>query len=102
MAVHRVLHGQHPQPEHAHAVRQFFLWCDVHGIDPLERIQPVIISAYVEELQTRRSAPTVKQHLAAIKMLFDWLVLGQVLRMNRRARCASRSTSRAVRLRLES
>jgi len=28
------------------------------------------------------SKPTVKQHLAAIRMLFDWLVLGQVVPMN--------------------
>ena len=27
-------------------------------------------------------APTVKQHLAAIRMLFDWLVIGQVIPMN--------------------
>jgi integrase/recombinase XerD len=26
--------------------------------------------------------PTVKQHLAAIKMLFDWLVVGQVIAIN--------------------
>src|SRR5258708_32530250 len=26
--------------------------------------------------------PTVKQHLAAIRMLFDWLVVGQVLATN--------------------
>jgi site-specific recombinase XerC len=28
------------------------------------------------------SKPTVKQHLAAIRMLFDWLVVGQVLAVN--------------------
>src|SRR5271154_1672807 len=28
------------------------------------------------------SKPTVKQHLAAIRMLFDWLVVGQVLAIN--------------------
>ncbi|MGV7243796.1 tyrosine-type recombinase/integrase, partial [Caballeronia sp. M23-90] len=35
------------------------------------------------ELQTRTlSAPTVKQHLAAIRHLFDWLVVGQVVSHN--------------------
>ena len=29
-----------------------------------------------------RAPPTVKQHLAAIRMLFDWLVVRQVLAMN--------------------
>ena len=28
------------------------------------------------------SPPTVKQHLAAMRMLFDWLVVRQVLEMN--------------------
>ena len=28
------------------------------------------------------SAPSVKQHLAAIRMLFDWLILGQIIPMN--------------------
>jgi integrase/recombinase XerD len=27
-------------------------------------------------------APTVKQHLAAIRMLFDWLIVGQVVGQN--------------------
>lgn len=35
------------------------------------------------ELQTReRAAPTAKQHLAAIRHLFDWLVTGQVVPFN--------------------
>ena len=36
------------------------------------------ISAYVEVLGRRYRAPTVKQHLAAIRMLFDWLIVGQI------------------------
>jgi site-specific recombinase XerC len=35
------------------------------------------VSAYVEVLGRRYRAPTVKQHLAAIRMLFDWLIVGQ-------------------------
>jgi site-specific recombinase XerD len=40
------------------------------------------VAAYVELLGKRYSAPTVKQHLAAIRMLFDWLVVRQVVDMN--------------------
>ena len=40
------------------------------------------VAAYIEELQGSLAAPSVKQHLAAIRMLFDWLVLGQVLPSN--------------------
>jgi integrase len=33
-------------------------------------------------LQTTAAKPTVKLHLAAIRMLFDWLVVGQILAVN--------------------
>jgi len=36
----------------------------------------------VEREANGRSAPTVKQHLAAIRMLLDWLVTGQVIPHN--------------------
>ena len=41
---------------------------------------PVLIAGYIENHPG--SPPTVKQHLAAIRMLFDWLVIGQVVPMN--------------------
>jgi site-specific recombinase XerD len=53
-------------------VRQFFAWCERRGIDGLERIEPLHVSLYVEELGHSFSKPTVKQHLAAVRMLFDW------------------------------
>ena len=37
------------------------------------------------------SKPTVKQHLAAIRMLFDWLVTGQVIATNPAHLSAARS-----------
>jgi len=76
------IRNKNTRAAYAQAVTQFFKWCEARHIIALETIRPVIIAAYVEELQSTRSAPTVKQHLAAIKMLFDWLVIGQVLPMN--------------------
>lgn len=64
---------------YAQAVGRFLAWCEVRGIG-LEQIDPIIVSAYIEVHPG--SAPTVKQHLAAIRMLFDWLVRHGVLRMN--------------------
>ena len=61
---------------------EFLEWCVERGVDDLGQIQPIHVAAYVEELQSERSAPTVKQHLAAIRMLFDWLVTGQVVPSN--------------------
>jgi integrase/recombinase XerD len=40
------------------------------------------VAAYIQEFSQSRARPTVKQHLAGIKMLFDWLVLGQVIPAN--------------------
>ena len=66
------------------AAGDFLRWCEKHGggLLDLSDIKPVHVEAYIEELQGRRSAPTVKQHLACIRMLFDWLVTGQVVPSN--------------------
>jgi site-specific recombinase XerD len=56
-------------------------WLEARGV-PLERVEPVIIAAYIEQRGRTHAAPSVKQSLAAIRMLFDWLVIGQVLPMN--------------------
>jgi len=63
------------------AVGDFCGWCEAHQLG-LAQLQPVHVAAYVEQLGSVRSAPTVKQHLAALKMLFDWLVIGQVIPAN--------------------
>jgi integrase/recombinase XerD len=59
---------------------QFFAWCEKHRVHTLEAIKPVVIAAYIENHPM--AAPTVKQHLAAIRMLFDFLVTGQIVPMN--------------------
>lgn len=66
---------------YAQAVMKFFAWCEDRRLE-LGDITPFAVAAYVEELQVSYAAPTVKQHLAAIRTLFDWLVVGQVIPMN--------------------
>src|SRR6202049_1954279 len=66
---------------YAQAVSRFFAWCEGNGLE-LDQLKPVIVAAYIEGLQSSMSAPSVKQHLAAIRMLFDWLILGQIIPMN--------------------
>ena len=61
------------------AARDFLAWCEEHGLSRLQDVQPVHVAAYIEGLQAERAAPTVKQHLACIRMLFDWLVIGQIV-----------------------
>ena len=42
----------------------------------------MVVAAYVEQLSGPLAPASVKQHLAALRMLFDWLVVGQVLPFN--------------------
>jgi site-specific recombinase XerD len=64
---------------YARAVRDFFAWCEERGAE-LDKISPLLIAAYIEKHPG--SAPTVKQHLAALRMLFDYLVVKQVIPTN--------------------
>src|SRR5271154_4822470 len=75
------------------AACSFFAWLEEHGIGELADIEPFHVAAYLKALRVSdagdravkertASRPTVKQHLAAIRMLFDWLVVGQVLAIN--------------------
>ena len=67
---------------YARAVSDFFRWCEQAGLARLEGVQPVHVAAYVEQLSLTRAAPSVKQHLAAVRMLYDWLVVGQIVPSN--------------------
>ena len=61
------------------AVGQFLGWCEARGLG-LRDVSPLHVAAYIRTHPG--SAPTVKQHLAAIRMLGDWLVVNQVLPVN--------------------
>lgn len=76
------IRNKNTRAAYAQAVGQFFAWCDRRRITELEQIRPVLIAGYIEEVMAERSKPTTKQHLAAIRMLFDWLVTGQIVPMN--------------------
>jgi site-specific recombinase XerD len=66
---------------YARACRQFFAWCDDRGLT-LSTIRPFNVAAYIETLQQTHSPPAVKQQLASARMLFDWLVTGQIVPTN--------------------
>ena len=66
---------------YARAVKQFFDWCEDRGLG-LDDIEPTTVAAYVEQLGSATAKPTVKQHLAAIRQLFDYLVTGGILPSN--------------------
>jgi site-specific recombinase XerD len=66
---------------YARACHTFFAWCDERGLN-LTTIRPYDVATYIETRDLTHSAPDVKQQLASIRMLFDWLITGQVVPYN--------------------
>ncbi len=76
-------------------VLYFFDWCDHQGLD-FQAVQSFHVSAFIEGLlsdQAQNIVPdkrdegpygksSVKQALAAVRMLYDWLIIGQVSAIN--------------------
>jgi len=63
------------------ACLRFLNWCDERGLT-LTQIRPHDVATYIADDLAGASAPNVKQQLAAIRMLFDWLVIGQMMPSN--------------------
>lgn len=66
---------------YAFNVARFLRWAE-DRLFSLKTLEPIVVAAYVEELRRTHDDTSVKQHLAAIRMLFDWLVTGQVVPVN--------------------
>jgi site-specific recombinase XerD len=75
------IRNRHTRAAYARAAARFARWCDAHRL-ALAQLTPVSVAAYIEELGQYVARPSVKQHLAALRMLFDYLVVGQVLPTN--------------------
>ncbi len=75
------IRNRNTRTAYARAVKQFFDWCEDHRLG-LDDIEPIAIAAYIEQLGTNVAKPTVKQNLAAIRQLFDYLVTGGLLPSN--------------------
>jgi integrase/recombinase XerD len=73
------IRNENTREAYGRAVRRFFRWAAHRQLD-LSDIEPVHVAAYVEE--DDRAPATVKQNLAALRRLFDYLVTGQVLSSN--------------------
>ena len=71
--------NDHTRAAYARAAGQFLAWCAARDLS-LRALAPLHVAAYI---RTHSGAvPTVKQHLAAIRVLCDWLVVSQVLPVN--------------------
>jgi site-specific recombinase XerD len=76
------IRNKNTRAAYLHAASRFFAWCEHNQLGALDEIEPLHVAAYIEALGKDFEKPTVKQHLAAIRMLFDWLVTGQVVATN--------------------
>ena len=76
------LRNPHTRRAYARAVGDFLAWCKDHAVPSIAAVQPLHVAAWIEGRTRELSAPTVKQQLAAIRHLFDWLVMGQVVPAN--------------------
>jgi site-specific recombinase XerD len=63
------------------AAYRFADWCAARDL-PLAAVEPLHVASYIEQLGRVYAPATVKQNLAALRQLFDWLVVGQVLPSN--------------------
>ncbi len=82
----RILHRGDPEPAHAPRLCArgdgIFDSLEAKGVTQLAAIESVHVATYVERLSRGRSAPTAKLRLAALRHLFDWMVIGQIMPTN--------------------
>lgn len=76
------IRNKNTRAAYGQAAGTFLHWCEGRGVTRIGDVQPVHVAGYIEELGHLRKPPTVKQHLACLRMLFDWLVTGQVIATN--------------------
>ncbi|WP_296649877.1 tyrosine-type recombinase/integrase [Paraburkholderia sp.] len=76
------IRNPHTRRAYARAAGDFLAWCEGAGVTSITAVQPLHVAAWIELQTATHAAPTVKQQLAAIRHLFDWLVTGQVVPLN--------------------
>src|SRR5208283_807634 len=76
------IRNRNTREAYSRAVNEFMQWCEAHGVRSLTEVKSLHVAAWIEGQATTASAPTVKQRLAAVRHLFDWLVVGQIVPLN--------------------
>jgi len=76
------IRNPHTRIAYARAAREFCDFAAGAGLGGLGAVEPVHVAAWVEALGRAHAPATVKQRLAGVRMLFDWLVIGQVVPAN--------------------
>ena len=76
------IRNPHTRRAYYRAAEEFLAWCASVGVPSIAAVQPVHVAAWIEAATRELAAPSVKQRLAALRHLFDWLVNGQVVPVN--------------------
>jgi site-specific recombinase XerD len=76
------IRNAHTRRAYYRAASSFLDFCEEHGVSELPSIQPMMVAAFIETRCQEKTAPTVKQELAAIRQLFDYLVTGHIVDVN--------------------
>ena len=76
------IRNPHTRRAYVRAAVEFLDWCAAAGVPSLAAVQPLHVATWIEGQTRTHAAPTVKQRLAAIRHLFDWLVTGQIVPTN--------------------
>jgi site-specific recombinase XerD len=76
------IRNPHTRRAYARAMKDFFAWCEDVGVQSIAQVQPLHVSGWIELQAHEHAAPTAKQRLAAVRHLFDWLVIGQIVPVN--------------------
>jgi site-specific recombinase XerD len=74
--------NDHTRKAYLNATRRFAQWCEAHELIGLAQVQPFRVAGFIKDLQGQFTPPTVKEHLVALRMLFDWLVTEHVIETN--------------------
>ena len=76
------IRNPHTRRAYGRAIGEFLGAVSQFGVTALDQVQPLHVATWVEQLGRTLSAPTVKQRLAGVRHLFDWLIVGQVVSVN--------------------
>src|SRR6516164_6203133 len=76
------IRNPHTRRAYYRAAEEFLAWCASAGVPSIAGVEPVHVATWIEAGTRELAAPSVKQRLAAIRHLFDWLVTGQVVPVN--------------------
>jgi site-specific recombinase XerD len=76
------IRNAHTRRAYSRAVGELLDWCADAGVPSIAHVAPLHVATWIEAQMRVVSVPSVKQRLAALRHLFDWLVIGHLVQTN--------------------